>query len=242
MKTRLLEKEYIDLIIKSIEHAAYLYEEYMKSEKFLTRNGAGGTQWDFINRELVENFDSRFQVEFPFSGAWQFSLLYDRATETIYSLMRKNNLTLLRKKSDSKQFHYINALAMVNKSTYENKDIVNEQLSLDIGQMESQVSEEKLEKSLAEKIKNIDGEIKKYVLITFDTINGHVAEIKGIVPWPGMNYVDEENWTELLSADYDTEKFSSENIFDEQKMAAQKNSNINLRRRNKKKIKTEKHM
>ena len=156
--------------------------------------------------------------------------------------MRKNNLTLLRKKSDSKQFHYMNALAMVNKSTYENKDIVNEQLSLDIGQMERQVSEEKLEKSLAEKIKNIDGEIKKYVLITFDTINGHVAEIKGIVPWPGMNYVDEENWTELLSADYDTEKFSSENIFDEQKMAAQKNSNINLCRRNKKKIKTEKHM
>ena len=42
----------------------------------------------------------------------------------------------------------------------------------------------------------------RYALITFDSVQGQVREIKGIIPAKGLNYFLEENWEKYLSPNY----------------------------------------
>lgn len=85
-------------IVKSIENADYLYQNYLQEEKFPTDNGSEGAKWNYINREVKDDMEEgRYQIEVLYRGPWKFLGIYDRMTRYFYTLMREKNLLSLRK-------------------------------------------------------------------------------------------------------------------------------------------------
>ena len=51
-------------IVKSIENADYLYQNYLQEEKFPTDNGSEGAKWNYINREvIVDMVEGIYQIK-----------------------------------------------------------------------------------------------------------------------------------------------------------------------------------
>ena len=74
-----------------------------------------------------------------------------------------------------------------------------------VGEYDEQ-GEEILDKILHSMIRDLDEEVERYVLISFDTDSyGVVKEIKGIIPAKGLDYYKEENWTSYIVAEYVSE-------------------------------------
>lgn len=198
-----LEVEEVREIIGGIENADYLYEEYVKTENFLTHNGRGGSKWNYINKTINETLPAdKFQIEVMQRGIWEFLGIYDKVTGYLYTLMREKNLSNLRKNAESKLFHYINALSKLNEYLDGSYYTVNQQMSLLGDSLYNEEGEDELERILGLLIKKIDGKIKCYTLISFDISNGQVTSIKGIVPAIGMGYYKEEVWDQVLVSEY----------------------------------------
>lgn len=201
-----MDAKHIKEFVQAIEDADYLYNNYMAEEKFPTDNGSEGTRWNYINKQVKNNFpEGRFQIEVLHRGPWKFLGIYDRTTGYFYTIMREKNLTTLRRNANTRLFHYTNALSKLNEELRADYVVENEQLCLFPNMMYDEAGENTLENILNMLIKNIDGKIKRYVLICFDASHGQVTDIKAVIPALGMNYFKEENWTDFLLASYVTE-------------------------------------
>lgn len=198
-----LDTYVVKQLIKAIENADYLYENYLVEEKFPTDNGSEGAKWNYINREVKNDIEEgRFQIEVLYRGPWKFLGVYDRETRYFYTLMREKNLSSLRRSKNTKLFHYTNALSRLNEELKKEYVVENEQLCLFPDMMYDEEGEETLDRILEKLITKIDGFINRYVLISFDISHAQVTAIKGIVPAVGMNYYKEEDWADLLNASY----------------------------------------
>lgn len=114
-------------IVKSIENADYLYQNYLQEEKFPTDNGSEGAKWNYINREVKNDMEEgRYQIEVLYRGPWKFLGIYDRTTRYFYTLMREKNLLSLRKNQSTKLFHYMNALSRLNEGLKDEYVVENE--------------------------------------------------------------------------------------------------------------------
>ena len=194
---------FIKSIVKAIENADYLYMSYVEEEKFPTDNGSGGAKWNYINREVKNNLEEgRYQIDILCRTPWKFLGIYDRETKYLYTLMREKNLLSLRKNQGKNRFHYANALSRLNEKLKSEYTVENEQLSLFPNMTYDEEGEETLDAIMEKLTDKIDGSIERYVLISFDILNGQVTAIKGTVPSVGMNYYKEENWVDLLNASY----------------------------------------
>lgn len=220
-------------IVKSIENADYLYQNYLQEEKFPTDNGSEGAKWNYINREVKNDMEEgRYQMEVLYRGPWKFLGIYDRTTRYFYTLMREKNLLSLRKNQSTKLFHYMNALSRLNEGLKDEYVVENEQLCLFPDMIYDEEGEETLDRILEKLIAKIDGSIERYVLISFDISHGQVIAIKGTVPAVGMNYYKEEDWADLLNASYSTDDTgASEEVSEEIVMLERKPK---LRRRKRK--------
>lgn len=141
-----LDSYIIKLIVKSIENADYLYQNYLLEEKFPTNNGSEGAKWNYINREVKKDLEAgRYQIDVLCRGPWKFLGIYDRKTRYFYTLMREKNLMSLRKSPNTKLFHYVNALSRLNEGLRSKYRIENEQLSLFPNMMYDKDGEENLD-------------------------------------------------------------------------------------------------
>ncbi len=201
-----MDGKYVKTFVRAIEDADYLYNNYMIEEDFPTDNGSEGARWNYINKQVKNNLlEDRFQIEVLHRGPWKFLGVYDRVTKYFYTMMREKNLATLRRNAESRLFHYTNALSKLNEELRADYVVENEQLCLFPDMMYDEDGKNTIENILNTLIKNIDGTIKRYVLIAFDISHGQVTDIKAVIPAMGMNYFKEENWTDFLSASYATE-------------------------------------
>ena len=201
------EKENICRIIKAIDDGTYLYKDYVVQEGFPTHNGSDGSKWNYINREIKKYLPGeRFQIEVMRRGVWEFIGIYDKKTQFLYTLMRQKNLKELRRTADTKLFHYANALSRLNEGLKSKYEVAEEQMTMFPHLIYSVETEAVLDRILEELVSKIKGKIIRYALIAFDMQQNKVCSIKCIIPAVGMNYFAEEDWSELVSAEYTLDK------------------------------------
>lgn len=209
-----LGSAYIKMIIDAIPNAYFLYQEHIDEQNFPTDNGSEGEIWNYINKCVVEVLPvDKFQIIVMNRGRWKFLGIYDRASKYLYTLMREKNLKNIRKTISEHLFHYVNALSKLNDSLADTYQTVYHQMTMfGVGEYDEH-GEEILDKLLSTMISRIDGEIERYVLISFDADRkGHVNEIKGIVPAKGLEYYKEESWTSYITEEYVSEKGTNQEI------------------------------
>lgn len=197
-----LEAEVIRTIIKAIESADFLFKDFMREEDFDTDNGADSFIWNFYNRAITNALPAdRFQIPVEQRGCWKFPEIYDKKTGYLYTLMRETRLAHLRNNASSEMFHYTNVLSKLNDSLSDSYCLANEQMNL-FEPNYSPDDNDMLENILKSLTGQLDGPVNRYVLIAFNIVHGQVSMIKGVVPAIGMQYFNEEMWTDLKQVTY----------------------------------------
>lgn len=199
-----LDSVYVKNIIDAISNAYFLYKEHVNEQNFPTDNGREGEIWNYINKCIMESLPTdRFQIVVMNRGRWKFLGIYDKAHKYLYTLMREKNLDNIRKTIDNHLYHYVNALSKLNDGLAETYETEYHQMSIfGVGEYDDQ-GEEILEKILTSMIQKIDGEIERYVLISFNADYwGNVTDIKGMIPSKGLDYYKEESWNYYSSVEY----------------------------------------
>lgn len=190
-------------IIRGIENGDYLCKEHFNENNFPTDNGKEGEVWNYINKEIKDSLSiDKYQIIVMNRGRWKFLGIYDKTTKYLFTLMRDKNLQNLRKKPYDNLYHYLNALSKLNDGLLNKFQTGYQQMSMFMEPTYDELGEGTLECILQKMISKIDGTIERYALITFDSVQGQVREIKGIIPAKGLNYFLEENWEKYLSPNY----------------------------------------
>lgn len=209
-----LNSAYIKIIVDAIPNAYFLYQGHIEEQNFPTDNGREGEIWNYINKCIVEALPAdKFQISVMSRGRWKFLGIYDRVTRYLYTLMREKNLGNIRKAISEHLFHYVNALSKLNDPLSDTYQTIYHQMTMfGVGEYDDH-GEEILDKILSSMISGVDGEIERYVLISFDADReGRVNEIKGIIPAKGLDYYKEENWTSYIMEEYVFEKENNQGI------------------------------
>lgn len=231
-----LNQMYIKMIIDAISNAYFLYQDHVDEQNFPTDNGKEGEVWNYINKCVLESLPAdRFQIIVMNRGRWKFLGIYDRENRYLYTLMREKNLKNIRNAISKHMFHYVNALSKLNDRLSGAYQTICHQMSLfGVGEYDEQ-GDEILDKILHSMIRDLDGEVERYVLISFDTDSyGVVKEIKGIIPAKGLDYYKEENWTSYIMAEYVSEdEPSQENVVSENVILLHRKPKIKRTNRNK---------
>lgn len=198
------EKGFPQRVAKSIEMGHFLFMEHQREENFNTSNGADSYIWNYYNREITKELPAdRYQIIPVQRGRWQFLLIYDRLTSYLYTLMRKKRLSTLRTNANSELFHYTNALARLNSSLSNDFYLDNEQMQIDsFDTGYTKEMQETLDEILRSMVEKLDGNVEKYVLVTFEMEHGAVKSMNAIVPAVGMMSYREEDWTDYLEASF----------------------------------------
>ncbi|MBR2140455.1 MAG: hypothetical protein IJ963_06325 [Phascolarctobacterium sp.] len=199
MKVIPLEVEIIIKIVNSIEAADYVCREELASYNCPTDNGIDGMYWNFRNREIERVLKGdRFHINVMRRGIWKLIGIYDKQTKFFYTLMRCKNFYNLRKNASKKLMHYLNALGRLNKNLLDKYDLLGEQLVLGEEFALDKTYYEKLDDILASLLKDVDGDIETYALISFEMQYGQISQLEGIIPSVGMNYFARENWIDCI--------------------------------------------
>lgn len=199
-----LKPLYVKMIAEAIPNAYFLYHDHIEEQHFITDNGRGGEIWNYINKCVSEVLPAnRFQILVMNRGIWKFLGIYDKQTRYLYTLMREKNLRNIRGRITYHLFHYLNALSKLNDALDEEYEPIYHQMSCFGVDSYDDEGNELLDNILKPMISKIDGDIKRYVLIAFDTDRfGVVQDIRGIIPAKGLDFYKEENWNSYISVEY----------------------------------------
>lgn len=185
-------------IVRALQNGLEKFEEYISNNKTITKIGHMGTKWDMINTECQKAMlKSEYDVVVCKRGIWQLLLIYDRNTNTLYTLMKEKRYEDLCKTVKSNKVHYLEAITTVNKDLLKEK---HEQVTF--FEEFNKLKMEKMETTLKQLLNNIDGQVKKHVLITFTDKNLELYSISALIVTPSLQILHKENWTEYIEPKY----------------------------------------
>lgn len=186
------------IILQAMQNGLDRFEEHIIVNKTITNMGATGTKWDMINSECKDALlGNKYDIVVCKRGVWQLILMYDKVNKTLYTLMKEKRFDELCKLVRRDKVHYLEAIATVNKWLVK-EDV--EQLSLfdDF----NKVKTEKIDKTLEYLLKNIDGEVKKHVLLTFTEKKLELYSMVALIVTPTLRVLHRENWSEYIEPKY----------------------------------------
>lgn len=204
-----LEQDKIHLLIKSFEDGEFMYYEKFREHPTITQNGKGAAIWNEIHTQISKNFTSDvFQIGQISRGLWSLVYLYDKRTKYLYTFMRDENFRSLHKKGiDDQLFHYSNVLSRLNAELLGTYEPLYEQLSfIKTFNLKGDI-DTKLAALLETMINTVEGDIERYAIILVNTNRGNVKEIKCIIPIAYAEPMYIEDWTEYISAEYNTDDY-----------------------------------
>ena len=204
-----LEQDKIQLLIKSFEDGEFMYYEKFREHPTITQNGKGAAIWNEIHTQISKNFTSDvFQIGQISRGLWSLVYLYDKRTKYLYTFMRDENFRSLHKKGiDDQLFHYSNVLSRLNAELLGTYEPLYEQLSfIKTFNLKGDI-DTKLAALLETMINTVEGDIERYAIILVNTNRGNVKEIKCIIPIAYAEPMYIEDWTEYISAEYNTDDY-----------------------------------
>lgn len=185
-------------IVQALKNGLEKFEEYISNNKTITKIGHMGTKWDMINTECQKAMlKSEYDVVVCKRGIWQLLLMYDRNTNTLYTLMKEKRYEDLCKTVKGNKVHYLEAITTVNKDLLKEK---HEQVTF--FEEFNKLKMEKMETTLKQLLNNIDGQVKKHVLITFTDKNLELYSISALIVTPSLQILHKENWTEYIEPKY----------------------------------------
>lgn len=174
----------------------------MKVNDLDTGNSIPKRIWDFINRNIGKNFPEDDYIAKPTKrGIWEFKPIFEKCTGTIYTLMREERLSQLRKELPRRRtLHYKQALAEGL-----NKDILPNQISF--LEQQKYYNEDNLYKVLHKIFDDLDipdNIVKHHAIILFRSINYELISLKCCLIKSDLNIIEECNWSNYIEVNEST--------------------------------------
>lgn len=193
-----MEIEEKKIIVQALQNGLERFNEHIRNARTVTNMGYTGTKWDMINTECKDALsEKKYDVVVYKRGVWQLILMYDKDIKTLYTLMKEKRYEDICKTVKSNKVHYLEAITTVNKGLVEEKQ---EQMAFFEGFNELKI--EKIENTVEQLLNNIDGEVKKHVLITFTDKNLELSSISALIVTPSLQILHKEDWTEYIEPKY----------------------------------------
>ncbi|MDG6893032.1 DUF5986 family protein [Clostridium perfringens] len=207
-----LNKEYKNFFVQILQNGLDRFKEHELINKTVTNIGSMGTKWDMINSEFKEALDkSIFDTVICKRGIWEFLLIYDKLNNTLYTLMKDKRFEDLVKTVKSDKVHYLEALTTVNIS------LCNEEREqMTFLENLTKEKEEKIEKTVEELFKDIDGNIDRHILIRFTDKDFELYSISASIVTPALDVLMKEDWAEYIQPKYTLEINDNDLLCDEE--------------------------
>lgn len=207
-----LNKEYKKFFVQILQNGLDRFKEHEIINKTVTKIGSMGTKWDMINSEFKEALDkSRFDTIICKRGVWAFILIYDKTNNTLYTLMKDKRFEELVKTVKKDKVHYLEALTTVN------INLCNETLEqMTLLENFTKEKEEKIEKTVDELFKNINGNIERHILIRFTDKEFELYSISASIITPSLDVLIKEDWAEYIQPKYTLEINNNDLLCDEE--------------------------
>ncbi|EGL18161.1 MULTISPECIES: DUF5986 family protein [unclassified Paenibacillus] len=177
--------------------------EFRMERKVETFNSVHFLKWDFINTNLIRTLPtSQFQcVKIKRGPLWELVLIYDKETQYLYAAMQEKRFHQLSERTYKETVHYIDALSSINCDLEANVKL-NPAKQLSLFESENDDWNAQVEYELNSMLHMLEGEVKRFVLITFSTEKGEIASVNAIMPNAKLEITYEENWNEFITADF----------------------------------------
>ncbi|MEO2601361.1 DUF5986 family protein [Clostridium butyricum] len=193
-----MENEDKKIIVQALQNGLERFSEHVCNTRTITHMGYTGTKWDMINTECRDALpEEKYDVVVCKRGVWQLILMYDKGTKTLYTLMKEKRYEDVCKTVKRNKVHYLEAIATVN------KDLIEEQQEqIAFFQGFDELKKEKTENTVIQLLSNIEGEVKKHVLITFADKDLELSSISALIVTPSLQILYKEDWTEYIEPKY----------------------------------------
>lgn len=173
-----------------------------------TTNSKPTRFWDILNTDLINSFASVDLMTYDtHRGPWQMIMIYEKSSGYLYTFMRESRYAELYNQTNKrKNMHYLDIL-----SRHLNADLIfpYHQETLFPNKFND---EDKLEKAVQSLIHNLqeDGaELKKHVLVLFESIEYDLTSVRAVMIDTSLNIVKSQDWSQYISAQ---ESIISDNI------------------------------
>lgn len=168
----------------------------------VTQNGTPSRIWDLINRNIYDSFDASDIIAKPTKrGAWAMVPVFERDTNTIYSLMRENRFSELKKHLPKRRIaHYIDALSRTL-----NSDLLAPQLQMSLLETtpKSFNNETQLQEIVAKIIHDLgvpNEVVSRHALILFRTFNDELSSVRCCIVDSNLDIVVQADWSNYIKA------------------------------------------
>lgn len=193
----------VDIISNAVSHE---YSETMDILSLHTKNCKHFLLWDIIHKALLESFDNDQVLSTQRKrGPWEFVLLYDPASNTVFSFIKQKRFRELRKtKSARKVIHYLDALVTLNNALQAQ---VKQCTLFEVENVSSDLKEKaaQLLDYLCADFMSADKKIvANHVLICFSNDNGMLTSINACVLDNDFDIVEEKDLSKEISLDIGT--------------------------------------
>ncbi|GIO85533.1 hypothetical protein J25TS5_24650 [Paenibacillus faecis] len=179
--------------------------EFRMERKVETFNSVHFLKWDFINTNIIRTLPSdQFQcVKVKRGPLWELVLIYDKETQYLYAAMQEKRFRQLSERLYKETVHYIDALSSINYDLEADVDL-NPAKQIYLFETENVDWNEQVEYELKLMLHLLEGEVTRFVLVTFSTDKGEIASVNAIMPSAELEIAYEENWNEFITADFST--------------------------------------
>lgn len=179
--------------------------EFRMERNIETFNSVHFLKWDFINTNMIRTLPTdQFQcVRVKRGPLWELVLIYDKETQYLYAAMQEKRFHQLSERLHKETVHYIDALSSINKDLKANASL-NPAKQIYLFETENNTWNEQIEYELKLMLHRLEGEVTRFVLVTFSTEKGEIVSVNAIMPTAELEIAYEENWNEFITADFST--------------------------------------
>lgn len=174
--------------------------EDIQRNGLLTRNSVPSRIWDLMNTKLIESLETKnCTVATAHRGPWEMVIIFEKATNCIFTFMREKRFSNLQKKQRSRlHMHYIDMLA-----AQFNKTLLADyhQTTLFPHQFEDQENLAELVQSLLQDLGSDAELVRNHVLVLFDTVGYQLTHIRAIKVTPSLDIAQgcDQNWSKYIT-------------------------------------------
>lgn len=169
------------------------------TQRLVTQNGTSGRIWDYIHTNLCKNFSKSDVIANPTKrGAWALVPVFDRSTGTIYSLMREQRFSELKKQRPKRRIaNYLDALVgslNAELTATQHQTLLFPSLSHKFNDIQIQEIVQKIIFDLG-----IPNElVKRHALILFQSSNYELISLRCCIVNSNLDRVAEANWNNYI--------------------------------------------
>ena len=165
-------------------------------------NGGKLLKWDLINKNFMKKFErGKISTKYVKRGSWYMAPLIDTDNGYIYTVMREDRFSELRKDQKKRNKpHYLDALAQAF-----NADLsMNRQMHLFSAPHFESNEVQRIVDDMLEDFRLGASVISRYALIIFEEYHSEVTSVRCCLIDSTLQIVEEEDWSQYIVHDEST--------------------------------------